>query len=59
MLNDIQPIKKISKLNSGDSSHVSVGSPTGPTIHEIDPNDAIFTTEPTDGTSNVEIITTE
>lgn len=43
MLNDIQPMKKITKLSGSDAAHINHGSPTGPTIHEIDPTDVLFT----------------
>lgn len=42
MLNDIQPVKKITKLSGSDASNINQGSPTGPTIHEIDTSDFHF-----------------
>lgn len=61
MLSDIQPVKKITKLSGADTANINQGSPTGPTIHEIDTSDVLFGSpeQPEISTTDVEFISSE
>ncbi|KAK6623967.1 hypothetical protein RUM44_010824 [Polyplax serrata] len=61
MLNDIQPVKKITKISGADVTNINQGSPTGPTIHEIDTTDVLFKSpeKPDQHTNDTEFISTK
>ena len=59
MLNDTQTMKKITKLSANDVLNINHDSPTGPTIHEIDPTDVLFAASDETNVGNNEFISTE